>query len=256
MLSQIAQVFSSNGVVLPGTEYVPVRGRAEAGKLPECGHGVGCKCGKTRFEQDSAKVELSKQGRALDAAAKKNAEQGADGKPLSDDERKQVEALKKRDVEVRRHESQHQAAGGGYTGGASYEYENGPDGKAYAVGGHVNIDASPVSGNPQATLAKARVVQQAALAPADPSGQDRAVAAAAAQMAMEARSEMDRSQGSQGASAGSPGAASEPPTDVAENAQGNTEVNLPPAPAGNAAATLGYARAAAVPKGARFSAYA
>jgi hypothetical protein len=199
MLSQIAQVFSSNGVVLPGTEFVPVRSREEKrgeadGKLPECGHGAGCTCGKTRFDQDSAKVEFSKAGR--DKAAESGSSDGpgkkdAAGKTLNEDEKKQVDELKKRDTEVRRHEQQHMSSAGGYVkGGANFEYQQGPDGKSYAVGGHVSIDASPVDGDPQATLTKAQTVQRAALAPADPSGQDRAVAAAAAQMAIEAQKQI------------------------------------------------------------------
>ena len=79
------------------------------------------------------------------------------------------------------------AAGGGLTGGASYTYEIGPDGQRYAVGGEVSIDTSPVPNDAQATLAKANRIQAAALAPAQPSNQDRAVASAAAAMAAEAR---------------------------------------------------------------------
>jgi len=64
--------------------------------------------------------------------------------------------------------------------------------------GHVDIEVSPVQGNPQATLEKARTAQRAALAPADPSGQDRAVAAAAAQMASQAQAEMAKGTGPEG----------------------------------------------------------
>jgi hypothetical protein len=71
--------------------------------------------------------------------------------------------------------------------GASFSYQRGPDGRFYAVGGEVSIDTSPVPGDPQATASKAEQIQRAALAPAQPSGQDRAVAAQAARMAMEAR---------------------------------------------------------------------
>jgi hypothetical protein len=55
------------------------------------------------------------------------------------------------------------------------------------VGGEVSIDSSPVANDPQATLTKAQQIQAAALAPANPSAQDRAVAASAARMAIEAR---------------------------------------------------------------------
>lgn len=113
-------------------------------------------------------------------------------KQLTEEEKKQIEELKSRDREVKNHEQAHIAAGGSYVlGGASYDYQTGPDGKQYAVGGSVNIDTSPVDGNPEATIAKAQVVIKAALAPAEPSGQDQKVASAARQMMSEARKELN-----------------------------------------------------------------
>ncbi len=110
---------------------------------------------------------------------------------LSDSDREKVKELKARDSEVRRHEQAHLAAAGGHaTGGASYETERGPDGKQYAVGGHVGIDTSAVSGDPAATVRKAETVRRAALAPAEPSSQDQRVAAKATAMAAKARREM------------------------------------------------------------------
>jgi len=104
----------------------------------------------------------------------------AAGKPLTAQDQDQVSALKKRDAEVKAHEKAHQTAGGPYAGAASYTYQQGPDGKQYAIGGEVNIDASPIPNNPKATAAKMQVVQKAALAPAQPSSQDLHVAAEAA----------------------------------------------------------------------------
>ena len=104
-----------------------------------------------------------------------------------------VAKLKARDLEVRAHEAAHLGAGGGVTkGGASFSYQHGPDGQSYAVGGEVQVDTSPVADNPQATVAKADAIRAAALAPADPSAQDLAVAAAAATMAASAASEWAR----------------------------------------------------------------
>ncbi|WP_439636207.1 putative metalloprotease CJM1_0395 family protein [Oceanicaulis sp.] len=111
------------------------------------------------------------------------------GEQLSDAEQKQVAELKKRDREVRQHEQAHQAAGGQYASAPSYSFQQGPDGKQYAVGGEVQIDASPIPGDPAATIEKMRVVKAAALAPAEPSGQDRKVAAAADAAAQQARAE-------------------------------------------------------------------
>jgi len=110
---------------------------------------------------------------------------------LTEEERKKVEELKKRDTEVRIHEQAHQSAAGSLSiGGASFDYQTGPDGKRYAVGGEVSIDTSKVAGDPQATIAKARQINRAALAPADPSGQDRQVAAQAVKMEAEANKEL------------------------------------------------------------------
>lgn len=110
---------------------------------------------------------------------------------LTEDEKAQVDELKKRDAEVKTHEQAHLAAGGAHTkGGASYSYQTGPDGRQYAVGGEVQIDTSPVKGDPQATIMKAQVIKAAALAPSQPSGQDKAVAAKAQQMMAKAQSEL------------------------------------------------------------------
>jgi len=62
------------------------------------------------------------------------------------------------------------------------------------VGGEVSIDSSPVSGNPGATIRKAQVVRKAALAPSNPSAQDRKVAASASQVESRARVEMSEEE--------------------------------------------------------------
>ena len=112
---------------------------------------------------------------------------------LDEAELKKVSELKQRDIEVRAHEAAHLAAAGKYaTGGASFEYKRGPDGKSYAVGGEVGIDTSPVPNDPEATLRKAQQIQAAAHAPASPSAQDRQVAAQAAAMASQARAEISQ----------------------------------------------------------------
>lgn len=99
--------------------------------------------------------------------------------------------LRARDQEVRTHEQAHLAAAGPYArGGIKYDYQTGPDGQKYAVGGSVGIDTSPISGDPEATIQKMMVVQRAALAPAQPSGQDMKVAAQASQLMSQARVEL------------------------------------------------------------------
>lgn len=101
-----------------------------------------------------------------------------------------LQRLQSRDSVVRAHEAAHIAAGGGaITSGAQYSYQRGPDGREYAIGGEVGIDLSPVARNPQATIAKMEIVRAAALAPAEPSGPDLAIAAAATQLEEKARAE-------------------------------------------------------------------
>ncbi len=101
-----------------------------------------------------------------------------------------VQTLKQRDREVRNHEQAHLSAAGGLAnGGPSFTFVTGPDGKRYAVGGEVSISVFPVAGDPLATLQKAEQIKRAALAPAQPSGQDQRVAAKAA--AMQAKAQME-----------------------------------------------------------------
>lgn len=119
-----------------------------------------------------------------DQDKRKQARQAAEEK-IAQAELAQLKQLSARDREVRAHEQAHKAVAGSYGGAIHYEYERGPDGNRYAVGGEVSIDTAPES-SPEATLAKARVIQRAASAPAEPSDQDRAVAAEASQMEQQA----------------------------------------------------------------------
>jgi len=109
---------------------------------------------------------------------------------LTDGEQKQVDELKKIDKEVRAHEMAHKNAGGQYASNPTYSYTVGPDNQRYATSGEVQIDASPIDGDPEATIAKMDVVIAAALAPAEPSSQDRKVAATAVTTRNQARAEL------------------------------------------------------------------
>ena len=119
---------------------------------------------------------------------------GKSGEKLSREDQQSVDQLKKTDREVRAHEAAHVAAGGNLvTSGASFTFETGPDGKQYAVAGEVGISTAK-GRTPEETLARAQQIRAAALAPADPSSQDRAVAASASQMAAEARAELSQAE--------------------------------------------------------------
>ena len=109
-------------------------------------------------------------------------------------EQQEIQQLAERDREVRAHEQAHASVGGRYAGGPNYSYTRGPNGVSYAVGGHVDVDVAEVPGDPAATLAKMLVVQRAAMAPQNPSPQDRAVAAKAMQQAAQARVELAASE--------------------------------------------------------------
>ena len=101
--------------------------------------------------------------------------------------------LQARDREVRAHEAAHSAAAGSLsTGGPQFTFQRGSDGQLYAVGGEVNIDTSPVAGDPHATIQKAQRIRSAALAPANPSARDRAVAAQATRLEAQAHRELQQ----------------------------------------------------------------
>ena len=110
-----------------------------------------------------------------------------DGKPLDFAQRAEVQKLQARDREVRSHEAAHQSVGGRFAGAVSYTYERAPNGKLYAIGGEVPIEIVDDPNNPQKTIDRMRQVIAAALAPADPSSQDRSVASRATQIMLSAQ---------------------------------------------------------------------
>lgn len=127
---------------------------------------------------------------------------GPGGEALTDQEVQRVEKLEARDKEVKAHELAHKVAAGPYGGPIHYDYETGPDAKRYAVGGHVPVDMSEVPGDPEATARKMQVIRRAALAPAEPSGKDRQVAAEASRREAEAQREAAREQSEASAESG------------------------------------------------------
>jgi len=131
--------------------------------------------------------------RGTDAETSQSRTEGKPSSPgqLTPDEQQTVQKLKQRDTEVKQHEAAHLAAAGQYAaGGPSYTYQNGPDGKRYAIGGEVPIDVSTEK-TPEQTIQKMRIVRQAALAPANPSGADQSIAATASMKEAEARRELN-----------------------------------------------------------------
>lgn len=119
-----------------------------------------------------------------------NTSDNKDSGELTDAEKEEVRELKARDQEVRTHEAAHRAAAGGLsTTAPSYTYQTGPDGNRYAIGGEVNITFSE-SDDPEENIKNAQAMKASALAPAEPSAQDRSVAARADKIIADARQKL------------------------------------------------------------------
>lgn len=82
--------------------------------------------------------------------------------------------FQQKDNEIRAHEQAH-AANGPTASGIVYNYQMGPDGKLYAVGGHVRMDTS-IPNDPQAASYKLGQLQRAASSPNELSGADAQIA--------------------------------------------------------------------------------
>ena len=156
--------------------------------------GLSTKDIQVKQDDDLSKVHGSEDERSSSDKSKSSDSSSsgsnlAGNQDLSESEEKVIQELKDAEREVIAHEAAHQAAAGALGGGVSYTYTKGPDGKR--TGGEVPIQMRTGS-TPEETLRNMQQVQRAASAPADPSGQDRKVAARAASMAAEARQQISR----------------------------------------------------------------
>ena len=91
-------------------------------------------------------------------------------------EKADVTRLQQRDQQVRQEEKAHAAVAGDLAGPINYTFQRGPDGRQYAVGGSVGIQASVLSGDPAEAARKAGRMAAAANAATNPSSQDYAAA--------------------------------------------------------------------------------
>ncbi|QBF84718.1 hypothetical protein EXU30_20120 [Shewanella maritima] len=135
-------------------------------------------------QEELEQQELQRQQAAQDTEKQKLERE------LAKQEAKEAQIIKElstRDTEVRQHEQAHASVGGSYAGQPSYQYEQGPDGKRYAVEGEVQIDVSEIPNDPQATIIKMQKVYAAAMAPVQPSSTDIRVAAEALDKMNEAK---------------------------------------------------------------------
>ncbi len=173
------QVVSEEGVDLKSSNFKALEQSADSAR------------GENRRSPDERPNDMGEQERLREGRVRDDDSQGErrgdSRKARQEQELQDIRELAARDREVRSHEQAHAAVGGKYAGSPVYEFVRGPDGVNYAVGGEVSIDTSPVPGDPEATIAKAQQIRRAANAPAEPSSQDRRVAAEASLMEAEAR---------------------------------------------------------------------
>ncbi|WP_417760604.1 putative metalloprotease CJM1_0395 family protein [Shewanella sp.] len=138
---------------------------------------------ETGEQQNAASTELSAEASASQPTSPNRV-------PLTEQEIQELDELAQRDEEVRAHEQAHAAVGGNLAGQPGLEYQQGPDGKRYAVSGEVQIDISVVEGDPEETMQKMRQVYSAAMAPVEPSAADMRIAADAMRKYNDARQEL------------------------------------------------------------------
>ena len=147
------------------------------GKCPKCvAEGIVAEGDKTESDIKTSQTEARK----------------PNGEVLTAEEQREVEKLRRRDQKVHAHEQAHLAAAGNLAvGGAHYSYKTGPDGKQYAVSGEVKMSVKDAP-TPEEDLRLAKQLENAALAPAEPSPQDRAIAQKARQKAAKAQREISQ----------------------------------------------------------------
>ena len=175
-----------------GSDSVTIGGRPGALRPQPAGRALpGNYNSRGMLEQEPGEPSESNAADAADSADQEApaAAEALSTEGLTDEERSMVAELKARDTEVRAHEAAHLGAGGALARGAAYSYQEGPDGRRYAVGGEVTISTGG-GGTPEERVQQAAQVRRAALAPANPSGQDRAVAASATRAEADARADL------------------------------------------------------------------
>ena len=177
--------------------------RAEAPANVQEDNAVRIESGNIPTDDNAAYASISPEAIALYNAEQQTgdgSESGREGnsqtgeEELTQQEQREVSELKTTDAEVKAHENAHKAAAAGLsTSAPNYEYETGPDGKKYAVAGDVNVSYQS-SSNPEVNLKNAQQLRAAALAPADPSSQDRKVAMQAEREIAQAKQEIMEEQ--------------------------------------------------------------
>jgi hypothetical protein len=130
---------------------------------------------QVKLAQKFAELEKTEQQKALEKSTQKDYIDPTNPKNYDEKEFERVlEKFKRTDAQVRSHEQVH-ATIGQTTAPISYNYQQGPDGKMYAVGGNVRFDTS-IPDDPKAAAFKLDQIAKAASAPTDLSGADTMIA--------------------------------------------------------------------------------
>ncbi|MBL26714.1 MAG: hypothetical protein CMM50_04075 [Rhodospirillaceae bacterium] len=124
---------------------------------------------RARQQQIIDQVIYEERGRKQQGAA-------VDVDGLTARERSLVDQLAAIDRSVREHEMQHYYGGRPYSALPEYWTVRGPDGRDYAITGMVRFDQRLLPDDPEANIVKLQVLKRSALAPRDPSDEDRIVA--------------------------------------------------------------------------------
>lgn len=111
-------------------------------------------------------------------AEAKRAGAAVDSRGLTPRENAMLRELERIDREVRDHEMAHYFTGRPYAAFPEYWFVTGPLGRQFAVSGMTRMDTSPIGGDEAATIRKLEHLKRAALAPREPSDEDRRVVTA------------------------------------------------------------------------------
>ncbi len=147
------------------------------------------------FAQKSDIIELSPaaikkqedEEKALRSISDNDTEKNVNGRQLTEEEKREIEKIRKNGRNVRRRELVYRAVVGNHVrGAASFQYDTGPDGIKYATDGHTSIDTRPVINNPEASIRKAQAIKRTKI--------DRSVAVEIDKMEREARQKLREEQ--------------------------------------------------------------
>lgn len=192
----------ASGHIVPAGPALPAAPAAGDGLLSSAGGGAGNGIGMpppqpvpqlSSFDPQALRavqrradheMQAQKLQREIDRIVREERAHGApvDGYGLTAREEKLINDLERIDKNVHEHEMQHYLAAQPYARTPEYFDVIGPDGRHYAVSGITAFDASPIAGDTGATIRKLDTLVRAALAPRDPSEEDRRVAATLEQL--------------------------------------------------------------------------